>query len=50
VNFDNGVTNWDRTWTGDVVIKMPGDGGDARSPQEWEVTLNYVGKPDLTYA
>ncbi len=50
VNFDNGVTGFDRTWTGDVVIKMPGDGGDARSPEEFEVTWNYVAKPVLTYA
>lgn len=50
INFDNDVTDWDRTWTGDVVLKSPGDGGDARAPQESEVTWTYIGKPDLTYA
>lgn len=50
INFDNTVTGWDRTWTGTVLLRDPGDGGDARSPQEFEVTLQYIGKPVLTYA
>lgn len=50
LNFDNGVAGWNRTWTGKVLVRAPGDGGDARSPQEFEVTLQYVAKPVLTYA
>ncbi len=49
VNFDNGVTDWDRTWTGTVVIKSPGDGGDARAAQEFDITLMYEGAPELEY-
>lgn len=49
INFDNGVDDWDREWVGTVRIKDPGDGGDARAPQEFEVTLPYVGKPALSY-
>lgn len=49
INFDNGVEDWDREWVGSVVIKNPGDGGDAGGPQEFEVTLQYVGKPVLSY-
>lgn len=50
INFDNAVTNWDRTWTGTVTIKRPGDGGDAGARQEAEVTWSYLGVPVLTYA
>jgi hypothetical protein len=50
VVFDVGVTGWERTWTGTVYLVMPGDGGDARSAQEFEVTWAYHGKPTLTYA
>lgn len=49
VRFDNAVTGWDRTWTGNAVIKMAGDGGDVRNPEEFEVKWNYLGKPVLTY-
>lgn len=49
INFDNGVAGWSRIWTGTVIIKSPGDGGDARAPEEFEVTYQYIGKPELTY-
>lgn len=50
LRFDNAVTGWDRTWTGTVRLKSPGDGGDTRAPEEFEVTFQYRDKPVLTYA
>lgn len=50
ITFDNGVTNWERTWAGTVTIRRTGDGGDAGTRQEAEVTLKYKGVPTLTFA
>jgi hypothetical protein len=36
-------------WSGDLVIKAPGAGGDARTTEETEVELACVGKPVDTY-
>lgn len=32
-------------WTGDVKIKAPNVGGDARATEETEITLDVVGEP-----
>lgn len=50
ITFDPGVENWERTWTGTVTIRRPGDGGDAGSRQETELTLKYKGVPTLAFA
>jgi hypothetical protein len=49
ITFDNAVAGWERTWVGTVTVKSPGDGGDVRSPQEFEVTYQYIGAPVLSY-
>lgn len=35
-------------WTGEVKIKAPSVGGDARETEQTEVTLQCVGKPEYT--
>lgn len=49
ITFDTGVTGWTRRWVGDVVMKEPTDGGEARTGEAFETTLQYYGKPVLTY-
>lgn len=36
------------TWTGNVVVKAPNVGGDARATETHEITLQCVGKPVYT--
>lgn len=50
LNIDAGITGWDRTWTGSVVLKQPSDGGAARSTETSKATWNFLGVPVLTYA
>lgn len=50
VHFDNGDSSgYGRTWTGNVVVKQPSDGGDVRTAETSEVTWNYIGIPVLTF-
>jgi hypothetical protein len=36
------------TWTGQVKIKAPSVGGEARTTEMTETTLNFIGKPEYT--
>lgn len=44
-----GAGTYERTWTGNIVIKQPSDGGAARDTLMSKVTWNYIGVPVLTY-
>lgn len=51
VHYDNGdSTGFGRTWSGNVVIKQPTDGGDVRTMESSEATWNFIGKPTFAQA
>lgn len=49
IHYDNGDSNYGRTWSGNVVLKQPSDGGDVRATETSEMTLNFIGVPTLAY-
>ena len=49
LTLDPGDADYERTWTGNVVLKEPNDGGDVRTTETSEVTWNCIGVPDLAY-
>ncbi|HEY0638714.1 MAG TPA: hypothetical protein VGD67_13775 [Pseudonocardiaceae bacterium] len=48
LNHHPGVTGEHVQWTGEVRIKAPSVGGEARATEVTEVTLQCIGKPEYT--
>lgn len=49
IHLDNSDASYGRTWTGNVVLKQPSDGGDARALEMSKATWNFIGAPALTF-
>lgn len=45
-----GAGTYERTWSGNVVLKQPTDGGAARDTLMSKVTWNLIGAPAIAYA